>query len=908
MSWLTRLQSLLRAQGMERDLDDELRLHIEMKTAHNIEAGMPPEEARLAALRAFGGVERKKEACRDADRLRFIEDLAQDVRYGLRQLRRNPGFTAVAVLTLALGIGANTAIFSLLDAVLLQSLPVTDPSRLVVFEWRARTYPSYHGYSSFEGCYNDATDLAPSGCSFSYPLFEQLRAQTRLFSGVGAFAGPAQLDLSGSGAARIVQGEIVSGGFFQTLGVRAVHGRTLVPADDAASAAPVAVLDYGYWQSRFGGSPSAVGKVIRLNGIPFTIVGVAAPEFNRFAPGQTYNLWLPITAAERLKIPWAGARDNHTNWWLEVIARRRPGISLARAQAAATLLFRDEMLRRSKPMLKVADDPAITIVPAEKGLVGIRDMFLKPLYVLMVAVGVLLLIACANVAGLLVARATTRQKEMAVRLGLGAGRARIVRQLLTESVLLSLAGGVLGVYFAYWGARSILLLVTSAGMGNIHFDVRPDTSVLAFTIAVSIVTGIAFGLAPAFRSTQVGLTAALKEGSVSERGYAGSHRFGLGSGLVVAQVALSMLVLAGAGLLARTLQKLERVNPGFDTRNLLLFGIDPTLSGYQDAATQTLYRNLEDRLRALPGVISASFSSIALLSGSSWVDDIQVEGRSDKSGIPANMLAVGPRFFETMRIPLLEGRAFTAADFTSQAPVAIVNRAFVRRWLRDRNPLGERFGGTGPKAPKWQIIGVAADAKYDNLRDAIKPTAYIPLKSGGAHFELRTAMKPAALIPAVRRLVGELDSNLPLFDVKTQTEQVDQILFLERLLARLSGLFALLALVLASVGLYGLLSYEVARRRREIGIRVALGAQRKDVLRLVVARGIILVLMGLGIGIPSALALTRFLSSFLYGVKSADPVTFIAVSCLLAGVALLACYIPARRGTKVDPMVALRYE
>ncbi len=836
--------------------------------------------------------------------------LLQDLKYGLRMLAKNPGFTAVAVITLALGIGANTAIFSLLDAVMLRSLPVRDPAHLAVFEWSARANPSYGGYSAFEGCYDDGTHPAASGCSFSFPMFKEIRSQAKLFSGVTAFAGPAQLDLSGNGPASMVDGEIVSGEFFQTLGVGAALGRTLEPADDMPTAEPAVVLNYGHWQSRFGGSPSAVGKTIRLNGVLFTIVGVAAPRFNRFSPGKTYDLWLPISAAQRLKIGFMPDLDSDSNWWLEVIARVHPGFSLAQAQAAATVFFRDEVLHGLKPMLKPSDNPAITLVPAQKGLVGIRDMLSKPLYVLMAAVGILLLIACANVAGLLLARATTRQKEMAVRLALGAGRGRIGRQLLTESMLLSVAGGALGVGFAYWGAHSLILLVSSAGLEHVYFDLQPDSHVLAFTVAISMITGIVFGLAPAFQGTRVNLTPALKEGggSLSEGGHAGGRRFGLGSGLVVAQVALSILVLAGAGLLVRTLQKLKSINPGFDTRNLLLFGIDPTLSGYKDARIQELYRNLEDRLSSLPGVTSASFSSDTLLSGNLWTEDIQVEGRSDKSAIQANMLSVGPRFFETMRIALLEGRTFTPADISSAEPVAIVNRAFVRSWIHGRNPLGMHFGGTGPKDVKWQIVGVVDDAKYNSLREQIAPTAYIPLKKGGAHFELRTAMNPAALIPGVRRIVNDFDNNLPLFAVRTQTEQVDQLLFGERLIARLSSLFGLLALVLACVGLYGLLSYQVARRTREIGIRMALGAERRDISRFVVGKGITLTLIGAGIGLAGALALTPFLVSLLYGVKPTDPATFVGALLLLTAVAWAACYIPARRATKVDPMVALRYE
>src|SRR5579863_7320431 len=634
--------------------------------------------------------------------------LVRDSKYGLRMLARNPGFTAVAILTLALGIGANTAIFSLLDAVMLGSLPVRDPGHLFVFKWSARGNPAYHGYSSFEGCFDDGTHPAASGCSFSRPVFDQMRSQANVFSGVTAFAGPAQLDLSGNGQASMVNGELVSGGFFQTLGVTAALGRTLGPPDDASGAEPVVVLNYGYWRRAFGGDPTAVGKTIRLNTIPFTIVGVAQPQFTRLSPGSVHDMWLPLSTATRLGIDWARSPDGEAaNWWLEMIARTRPEVAPAQARAAAGLLFRNEMLHGAGPMLKPADAPTIALIPAEKGLVGVRDDFAAPLYVLMAAVGIILLIACANVAGLMLARAAARQKEIAVRLALGAGRMRIVRQLLTESVFLSLAGGALGVGFAYWGARSLAAFVTAGSMGQVQLEVQPDARVLAFTIAISVLTGILFGLAPAFRAARVDLTPALKEGSgnVSQASHAGSRRFGLGSALVVAQVALSILVLVAAGLLVRTLASLRSIDPGFDTRNVLLFGINPTLGGYKDAQTQSLYRDLESRLASLPGVISASYSSGTLLSGGLWVEDIRVEGQNNKASVNTDMLAVGPGFFETMRIPLLAGRTFTSADLASAQSTAIVNRAFVRRYLADRNPLGMHFGGTDSKAVQREIIG-----------------------------------------------------------------------------------------------------------------------------------------------------------------------------------------------------------
>lgn len=579
--------------------------------------------------------------------LESLITMLNDFRYAIRVLLKNPGFTAVAVVTLGLGIGANTAIFSLLDAVMLRSLPVRDPVHLFVLKWTAHHQPEYHGYSSFEACFDEGTQVAASGCSFSYPVFKQIRSQAVAFSGVTAFAGPAQLALSGNGPASMVSGELVSGEFFETFGVRAVLGRTLEQADDMPSAEPVAVLNYGYWKRAFGGTSSVVGKTIRLNGISVTIIGVAEPRFTRLSPGRTHDLWLPLSVGARLAIDWVRAPDDEqANWWLEVVARTKPEFSPAQAQAAVSVLFRNEMLHGSKPLLKETDDPAVRLVPAQKGLVGIRDQFSKLLYVLMLAVGLVLLIACSNVGGLMLARAAARQNEIAVRLALGASRLRLVRQLLTEAALLALAGGTLGVWLAYWGAHSLAVFVSTGGLWQVHLDMQTDLHVLVFVVVVSSLTALLCGLAPAFRGTRVNLVPALKEsaGGVSGAAPAGSHRFGLSGLLVVAQVALSILVLVGAALLVRTLANLKSIDPGFDARNILLFGVDPKLNGYGEAQIQTLYRDLQVRLDSLAGVISTSYSSATLLSGGLWSQDIRVEGQSDKSTLVTNMLSVGPRF------------------------------------------------------------------------------------------------------------------------------------------------------------------------------------------------------------------------------------------------------------------------
>ncbi len=840
-----------------------------------------------------------------------MQTLWQDIRYGLRMLAKNPGFTTVAVATLALGIGANTAIFSLVNAVMLQAIPVRNPQQLVVLRWSSHARPKDAGSSSFGDCrWSNWTNNSAGSCSFPYPMFKKIRSQELGFSGVAAFAGPAQVDLSGNGTASMVHAELASGDYFQTLGVPAAMGRTIQPDDEREGAEAVAVLSHAYWQNAFGGSPSAVGKVIKLNGVPFTIVGVADPGFTRLTPGRTYDMWVPLSQFPSLRLQWGRGSMDARNWWLVVMGRLKPGVTQQQAQSATSLLFRNETV--DDKTFKSEDQPEIALIPAQKALSGIRGRFEQPLLVLMTAVTILLLISCANVAGLLLARSTTREKEVAVRLALGAGRGRLIRQLLTESVMLSFLGAALGVLIAYWGAAALSAFV----FGNSYsafgaVNTIPDLSVLAFTVSVAAVTGILFGLAPALRGTRVNVGPVLKEnaGSISGASFGGGRRFGLGSGLVVAQVALSVIVLAGAGLVVRSLANLKNINPGFDTRNVLQFAVDPSLTGYyQKERIEPLYRELQTTLSSLPGVQSVSYSSDTLLDGGLWSEDVKVEGRTDKATVETQMLAVGADFFSTMKIPLLTGRTLTTADMSRTQKAAVVNRAFVEKFLEKREPLGLHFGGEKPTEPQYEIVGVVGDTKYAGLRDEIAPTAFIPLKEGEARFAIRTVMDPQALVPAVRKTVSDLDNNLPVYDVRTQTERIERLLFNERLLARLASLFGLLALVLACLGLYSLLAYEVTRRTREIGIRSALGAQSRDVLRLVGGQGLLLVVAGAVLGLAGAFGVTSSLRSLLYGVTPSDPLTFLSICILLVAVGLVACYIPARRATRVDPMVALRYE
>ncbi|MGD0545703.1 MAG: ABC transporter permease [Candidatus Acidiferrales bacterium] len=953
-----------------------------------------------------------------------MQTLPQDLRYGLRMLAKSPVFTAIAVLTLALGIGANTAIFSLIDAVMLRSLPVNNPSQLVLLRWSAHKAPKIHGYISSGDC---ATDMRfgvsnPSGCSFSEPVFREIE-KSDVFSGVAAFSNSGRLDLTGNGPAGVISGQVVSGDFFRALGVKSSLGRVLQSSDDQPSAASVAVLNYGYWQSAFGGSRDVIGRTIQLNDVPFTIVGVAEQRFTGITPGTDFDIWLPLADAQRITIParWENRQGNVAFWWLTIVGRLKPGIPGPQAQAALNGIFRNQMLHGAVPMFDpglgtaplprnvpigagplpigpgsvpigpgpgpapegpysgsnmafkamplppgkkplgniplpppasspnpakgqalnappaeaetrtlstAADEPTLTLVPAHSGLNGASSRYSQPLYVLMLAVGIILLIACANVAGLMLARSAARRKEMAVRLALGAGRTRIIRQLLTESLMLSGVGGALGIFFAYWGAHLIVSFVSTNQTRALGFSAGLDMRVLAFTAVISLLTGIAFGMAPAFRSARIDLTPTLKEGFGVSAGVAqdGGRWFSVGNALVVAQVALAVVVLVGAGLLVRTLRNLRSIDVGFDSHNLIVFEIDPSIAGYKDTQIDSLYRDLQGRLSETPGVKSVSFSSVPLLSGALMITGFHWPGTPQDRESEANILPVGPDFFRTMQLPLYGGRGFTASDYViaasnrddtnpSSAPTpVIVNQAFVAKYLGKENPLGKQFGQSAggengePKSSGYEIVGVVRDAKYSNLRQEIAATMYVPQSGMPASFEVRTAADPQALLPSIRQVVADLNANIPIFRITTESEQIDRLLFQERLIARLSTFFGLLALVLACVGLYGLLSYEVSRRTREIGIRMALGAQERDVLRLVVKQGLVLALLGAVSGIAVALAVTRYLTSMLYGVHANDPLTIAAVAALLCLVALAACYIPARRATRVDPLVALRYE
>ena len=940
----------------DAELEKEMQHHLRMAETDRLDRGAAPLDARAAARREFGNRGLVQDLARDTWGWRWFQDLLEDLRYGFRTLRKQLGFSTIAILTLALGIGANTAIFSLIDAALLRSLPVRDGDQLVSLQWTAKKQPEHLNTWTSGDCEMSGGKIKTNayGCSLSEPFFRDI-AKKDIFASVASFGSASRLNLSGSGIAPSIvdRAEYVSGQYFDALRIQPAAGRLLTKEDDSASAADVAVLSYRFWRTRFGGSPDVLGKTILLNRIPFTIVGVTEEAFDSLSPGNLLDLWLPLSSAPRLELPWENQDIDPSYWRLVIVGRLKPGSapqSLA-AQLTASFQTFNALGHHGLPILKPEDNAAIVLQPIERGLTGDRPDASTSLYLLMLVVGIVLLIACANVAGLMLARATSRQKEMAVRFALGASKGRILRQLLTESLMLSCTGGALGILLAAWCLTTIVRFLQTSQDGPLPFTPTIDTRVLLFTAAVSILTGAIFGLAPALRGLRVDLTPALKEGSgaSSQRSRAKHGWFTAGNSLVIAQVALSILVLAGAGLLVRTLQNLKTVYPGFDTRNILTFRMDPTLIGYKLTDVDHLYADLQSRLAAMPGVLSVSYSWRPLLGGGLWTTSFQLEGRPKADDANADVLPIGPSFFSTMRIPLLAGREFAADDFARTAMInaaqdkqrelqvaalksgagsaakipeldlppmpVIVNRAFLRQYLPDGNPIGRIFGvhpadpaRDADKNAGWQIAGVVADAKYNKLRREVEPTMYIPNAGGPVSFALRTEVDPNPFIPQVRSIVNQLDANLPIFEVRTESRQLDQQIFKERLIARLAGFFGALALLLACIGLYGLISYEVARRTREIGIRSALGAARSDVLRLVLTQGMRLVLIGSAAGIALALAITRYAQELLFNVKAADPLTFFAVIALLFAVTLLACFVPARRATRVDPVIALRYE
>ncbi|MEK6408960.1 MAG: ABC transporter permease [Acidobacteriota bacterium] len=835
-----------------------------------------------------------------------MHNFLQDIRYGLRVMLKNPGFTIVAVVTLALGLGANTAMFSLADQILLRLLPVEKPEELVVL----RSPGPKQGRVSSDG---------DGAASLSYPLYKELRDKNNVFAGLLArFA--VSLSVAGEGQTERANGELVSGNYFDVLGVRPALGRVFTQDDDrVAGEGQVIVLSHGYWTRHFGANPGILNKTLIVNGTLMTVVGVARSGFDGVQVGQTPDLFIPITMKAQMTPNWDGLND-HKDFWLAIIGRLKPGLSPAQGEDALAPVYRqilEEELplmgRFSSEMQQRFLERRMLLDPGSRGRPILQRDAKEPLLVLMGMVGLVLLIACANVANLLMARGAARQREIAIRMAVGAGRWRLVRQFLVESLTLSVIGGGAGLLVASW-TISLLVGAIPESTGAVGLSSSLDLRLLMFTIALSVLTGLAFGLMPAMKATRLNLESTLREQGSSVSGGLSQVRFR--KGLVVSQVVLTTVLLVGAGLFARSLNNLQHLDLGLRADHLVAFSIAPELNGYTPQRTIAFLDQLHQNLISQPGVESVGEAVIPVFTNSNSSANITVEGyqAQDEEEMEAHQNWIGPGYFSTMGIPLLAGREFGLADTTSSSKVAIINESMARRFFDNRSPMGAHFTfGAGDKVrPDIEIVGVVKDNKHATVRDKVGPFVYLPYSQfktvGNITFYVKTRQELGAVSAGLRREVQRLDGNLPVFDLKTLERQIDESLFADKFLTFLSLCFALLAALLASIGLYGVMAYTVTRRTREIGIRMALGATRGIVSWLILREVVVLALVGLVVGLPAAYGLGRLTESLLFGVKAGDPIVFVGAGLLLSAATLLGGYLPARKAASIDPLAALRCE
>jgi len=888
---LHKIRALLRKRRFETEMDDELLFHLERLTEENIRAGMAPDEARRAARLRFGGVDQIKEECRDTRPVRILGETLQDLRYGVRTLAKSPGFAAVSILTLALGIGANTAVFSLIDAILLKNLPVRNPEELVMVA-------AYHG---------------EKGRDFSYPMFRDIAGCQEVFSGIYATGGAEFVRVNAEGLgelpAETIQGRFVSSDYFSVLGVNPVRGRAFSTENREE-----AVIGYAFWQTYFGGDPSILGRALTLNQASFAIVGVAPRKFFGESPGVVVDLWIPISSQPRIE-----ARDLlevRTASWFRTVGRLKPGIDARQAESRLTLLYRqllaDEIASGTGSLIHKAprlEDTRVALSSGSRGSSWYRQQLSQPLKVLMLVVAVVLLIACSNVANLLLARASFRQKEIGIRLALGAGRLRLVRQLLTESFLLAILGGAAG-FGLFFATRQVLLR-----MASVQLDLRTDWRILGFVLAAAMATGLLFGLAPALRATRTRLVPAIQPDAGRR------PRLLVPRLLVVGQMALSLVLLVGAGLLLRTLQNFRDFDAGFVRDKVLLLELSQEKES--PGKPDTLGRQILDRMNGLPGVRSASLCRHGFFGGGANTTPIRVPSSRVNPDTDGEIRTerVSPRYFETLGMRLLTGRDFNPAD----KAVSIINETMARHYFGRENPLGKLlyfpridsqrryvpFSVNLEQEQGVQIIGVVKDARYDDLRQSTPRMAYLPWAdqpSFDSWVVVRTFGNPSGLVTPIRRILAEFDPELVLRRADTLENQVNATLNYERLVSELLGFFGSIALLLVCVGLYGLMAYSVGQRTHEIGIRMALGARRLQALVLILRDSVILTLLGVAVGIPVALVATRLVEHFLFGVKPFDPPTVISAVAILVTVSVLAAWLPAQRASRIDPASALREE
>jgi predicted permease len=905
-------RAISRADALDRQLNEELKFHIDSYTDDLMRQGVAREEALRRARAEFGSLPAVRENSRQAWGTRFFDELRGDLRLAIRVLAKSPGFTAIAIGSLALGIGANTVIFTAAQHMLLDRLDVPHPEQLRLFGW---TEPRNGVVESLWGQWDDLPGGGMVSTSLSYPVYRQLRRENRSLADVFAFKGFGRMVATVDGHAQPVGVEMVSGNYYAGLEVKPQLGRAIQDSDDGAvGSGPVVTISDGFWTKQFARSPGVIGKTIFVNTEPMTIVGVNPRGFTgAYSAQQSPDIFLPfsmepIVAPEELSDGKNTLLENTKIWWVLVMGRLRRGVSPATANAALNVVLQSAV-RATMAVSPGKEVPRLVLEEGSRGQNPYADNMVKPVSVLLSLAGIVLLLACANLANLLLARTGARQREMSVRLALGAGRGRILRQMLTESLLVSLMGGAAGILLA-WAARNAIPRLLSHRWEQPGFTATFSWPIFLFAAAISVLTGLIFGLAPALQATRVQVSSGLKDSghTVTRR------RRGLGGrAIVVVQIALSLLLVVGAGLFLQTLRKLARAPLGFQPHHLLLFSLQ--LPETKDPGDLRLIEQIENRIAALPQVHSVTAMTVPLIAGNvstlTFVPEGQHYPRDSRPSVEEN--TVGDDFFRTFGIPLIAGRTFNPSDTATSRKVAIVNQSLVRRFFSDRNPIGTTFEAGWNRPYLVQIVGVCADAKFNSLRDKPQPTAFLPFTqrvSGWTepNFAVATNLAGEAILPSLRDAVASVDRNVAVLDVRTQDEQIAASLQQPRIFADMTAAFGVLALLLASIGIYGIMAYAVSRRTSEIGIRMALGAQPYRVLRMVLSEASWIVLLGVLTGLAGALALGRLIASMLYGLKPWDPITFALAAALLILVALAAAWIPAHRAASVDPMKALRHE
>lgn len=919
-SFFRKLSWLGRRRQKEAELREELEFHLEEEAQERRADGLTEEEAGYAARRDLGNYTLVQEDTRAAWGWTLLEQFIQDVRYAVRTMAANKTISALAIVSLALGIGANTAIFSFMDTLLLKALPVPDPESLVVLKWHTNVEAHARNsvMQSMSGStYSDA-HAGTIGGIFPYPAFELLHRDSPVVSSAFGRYAWRDFNLSVKGEAEVAQGDFVTGDFFDGLRIAPAVGRLILPEDDRAGAPAVVVVSHSLSQSRFGGPANALGQSVLINNVPFSVVGVTPPEFFGIDPGTKPEFYLPMHAGLLLPDPHpdAGSFVDQNYYWIEVLARLRPGVSREQAQAALAGPFHQWVETTATNDVQRANLPTFLVTEGAGGLDGLRQRYSQPLQILLTFVALVLAMACANIANLLLARSTVRRREMAVRLSIGAGRVRVIRQLLTESVLLAFVGGAVGVLVALWGMRFLGVLLAS---GSRWYTLQAELNwhVLAAAGALSLVTGVLFGFAPALQSTRVDILSALKESRTGDPVAAMRHsrvRVSVSQVLMVAQMGVTLVILVAAGLFVRTLSNLQSIPLGFNRENVLTFRLDARKAGHKDPEISAFYNGLRNELSVLPGVRGVSLSRDPLIgNGTSGTTVMLAESSGPKE---TDILPVGAGFFSTMQIPVLSGRGIEERDESGTAPVAVVNEKFVQKYFGGKNPIGQTLTWEQPRATVRgvEIVGVSGNWHFGEAQRGITPIVYVAFSQssyvqiGEMFYELRTAGNPLGYANAVRQIVRRADSRVPVTNVVSESGAIDKSMNQEIMFARLCTAFGVLALVIACVGLYGTIAYNVARRTKEVGIRMALGAQRASIVWMVLRDVLLVAGVGLAVSVPAVLATSKFVKAFLFAMKPNDPITLLMAVLILVSSAVVAGYMPARRASRIDPTEALRHE